>query len=693
MHTVSNFLAPIEDPTQHPSYSQYRNRILKGEMDQLRNLFEIIAYTGTSIPSVLEKDRVLYDEIQNKMGSRWVCLATESSFGSQTTETVSVCVWKNRKFELLKMDLEEDKWEFYSSLETYLEDEGIEGLKKVFQDPHLKSFLANHPHEWAFSVFKMFPEAKETIEENFHISLDEKELKSLNLKQGLEALYDNLLLNPEQTATLLRSFLRQTGEVGLEKLFLEKPITDLLFQKEEFFWIAEVLLEFPQAWEKIEAQISKIWMIKPNLSKILEEDSAWLTALKKGAYTTTPLLFLAEYCKKGNISYQKLDPAVLHKIFLQEVYHPILHSDIRYPWIPFYLCHYPENVQLVEAFIAKKWKDEPGFYQIVQESNLWLEALVKTLRYSREPSAFLFFIDLMRLSCDLRGLNPEKTRHFLLYLPDWLLAKYGKVPFYSDKSAPFSEVIKELCAKTTQKTLDEEALSIEWSRLVKNLHPVALIELSKMVPAHQLASRWIPFMELHQLFLLIPLLEPAPLKTVFNELFLEEHPKALRFATEMQKEFYANVFAYAFDKDFQNTFPSEEQTIDALKGFLLRKRTALRSIQALYRKKPQNIAQCLTLLEGKLDQIERGASPLFLQEIRLGELVPERKNASLADSQKVSEEVGLKPAQSPLPLESVNASSGEGEHPERHFFSSKETVILPKVSIPRLPLERLKRDS
>ena len=167
----------------------------------------------------------------------------------------------------------------------------------------------------------------------------------------------------------------------------------------------------------------------------------------------------------------------------------------------------------------------------------------------------------------------------------------------------------------------------------------------------------------------------------------------MRFATEMQKEFYANVFAYAFDKDFQNTFPSEEQTIDALKGFLLRKRTALRSIQALYRKKPQNIAQCLTLLEGKLDQIERGASPLFLQEIRLGESVPERKNASLADSQKVSEEVGLKPAQSPLPLESVNASSGEGEHPERHFFSSKETVILPKVSIPRLPLERLKRDS
>ncbi|MFZ4673358.1 MAG: hypothetical protein ACOYL1_03315 [Chlamydiia bacterium] len=693
MHTVSNFLAPVEDPTHHPSYIHYRNRVLDGETDQLRKLFEIIAYTGTSIPSVLEKDHVLYDEIQNRMGSRWVCLATESSIASQMTKDFSVPVWKNRKFELLKMDLEDDQWEFFSSLEAYLEDEGIEGLIKVFQDPQLKSFLANHPQEWILSVYKMFPEAKETIEENFHISLNIEAIKSHEWRQALEGLYENLLQNPENTASILRSFLRQTGEGGLENLFLEKPIQDLLFQNEEVFWIPEVLKEFPQAWEKIEAQISKIWLTNPDLLQFLERDSDWFKALKKGAFTTTPLLFLSDYAKKGKISYQKLDPEVLHKIFLQEAYHPILHSDKHYPWIPFYLYHLPENVQLVEAFIAKKWKDDPAFFEVVRESNLWLEALVKTLRQSREPSAFLFFVDLIRLSCDLKGLSPEKTRHFLLYLPDWILAKFGKAPFYKDKNDSFREVIKDLCEKTTQRTLEEKALSIEWCRLVKNLHPIALIELSKMVPAHQLASRWIPSMELHQLLLLIPLLELAPFKTVFNELFLEEHPRALMFATEMQKEFYANVFAYAFDQDFQNTFPRQEQTIEALNGFLLRKRTALKSIQALYRKKPQNIAQCLSLLEGKLEQIERGVSPLFLQEIRLEELVQEWKNTSLSESQKVSFEVPLKPVDSTRPLELENVSSTESEHPEGHFFSSKETVILPKVSIPRLPLERLERDS
>jgi len=296
----------------------------------------------------------------------------------------------------------------------------------------------------------------------------------------------------------------------------------------------------------------------------------------------------------------------------------------------------------------------------------------------------------MRQSIVLKGFSPERTRKFFRYIPAWLLEKFSKARFWQNKNETFAEVLDNLCTRTATRPPSFLGLNDEWEEVVKNIHPVALIELSSTPQAHPFSSKWLPLMQTYQLQILIPLLEPAPFKTVFNELPIEEHPKALKYATQKQKEFYGNVFAYSFDHDLSSFMSIEVRDEEAITQFVLAKKSSIKALLELYEKEPQNIAQSLLNVEQKLDSLrkknfdtcEDKPTKEFSFQSQVAVLPENPKATPFADAEE-----GFLTFDDYRPMES------DADTFEARIQSSKETVILAKTSIPKLDLERIKKYS
>jgi hypothetical protein len=691
MHfSLNPFQPQTEEFHFQTALDQYRGRILDGDNEQIKNLFDLIADRGMSIPYALEKDPVLYENIQSQIGMKWVEIAVKSSIGSQIRQHSFDSVLQNRKFELLKWDLEEGPKTFYSHLESYLSKNGQEGLNRVFEDIETKQFLKGDCKTWIPFVLKLFPDAKEQIQTTFQLEASEGSLETFDKSLVLETFHKSLRMNPIQAPLLIKQFVQNHGLEKLPHLLRDEEIGSLLFEGENYPWIPQVLEDFADCCEMIESIISEKWLVHPNLEQLLKKEATWIDALKEHTKSITPLLFLSAYVRNEEIPYDELDPTFFHKIFMQESYHTILHANEAYPWIPFYLYHYPKNAPLVEAFIAQKWKEDPAFYFLAHSYPDWLEDLEEAIVHLKEPSAFLFFINFIRQSIDLKGFSPERTRKFFRYLPDWLLEKFSKARFWQNKNETFAEVLENLCIRTAARQASFSSLNDEWALVVKNIHPVALIELSSTPQAHPFSSRWLPLMQTYQLQILIPMLEPAPFKTVFNELPIEEHPKALKYATQKQKEFYGNVFAYSFDHDLSSFMSCEIRDEEAITQFVLAKKSSLKALLELYEKEPQNIAQSLLNVEQKLDS-------LLKKNFDASEVKPTKEfsfanqAAVLPESHKAFPFADLE--EGCLTFEDYRPIASDADTFEAMIQSSKETVILTKTSIPKLDLERIKKYS
>jgi hypothetical protein len=600
---------------------------------------------------------------------------TQSPFShplDPTSESLFSSKTENRKFTLLKGGLHDDPESFLSHLFQYLDESGTEGFEKVFADRDILEFLSKDTDAWFEFMVERFPTKIDWMEESFYpdtlsnASSESTEIVGLDT-QGVKELFDEIQANPKAIGPLLTCFFADNGSGRLVAFFNDPEFAKLLTQDEEFPWVEEVITAFPEVSAIVEMHISKLWLSRPDLENWLSKKIPWMDILAENLGQTTPLLFLSGLVRK-NLNQADIDPDVVHSLLLDEKFQTILHADIRYPWISVYLSSRDKHIHYVEAFLIKKWRNNPDLLNIVLQNPSWMRAL---FHFSKESTPFLFLISVLRNRFDISRLGPEKIRQCMFFLPKWIVEQCVDIPSPSTGvPTNFKEVLGALIERTSRLSFSlDENLEKDWIQFVSSLNPITLFLIAQDEGALENCHYWIPCLNQNMMRLMVPLFEPACFRIFLDTLPLEKHNSILILATQSQRDFYCRDYSYPLEKKISEFWDSE-QNCDAMRRFILDKIGTLQRIETQLQSDFRRVVDQIELLEDYLDQLQSG---VFTPCHRV----------KAVESKEVEDFLPLQDLQEELLTESPRQRSSEG--------SEALQPLVPKLDFSRLPLMQLTR--
>lgn len=552
----------------------YRQEIIEGNATDIPGLFQVLVNSDLSIPRFLGQDPPLYSQIINLMGLSWLPCAVEISVKSQLQKRNYSEVWLERRFSLLKEDLEDGDSNLHDHLESFLTLTKANGLKKILADPDFIRLFSQNQVFWSNSLCSQFPDCVQLV--NAALKEDRSGIKTPFLKRQarisdkekmLAQLRMEIQVNPADYTVSIIRFLEKNGQGRLWDIFLDPELSERLLQDTEYPWVGPILQAFKENHTVIERFLSREWSTRVDFSEYLKTHHKWVDELSEFFDPMTPFLFLFYFIKKD---YDPINPSIdseaFHKLFLDPNYLEFFHQDEGYTWIPFYLSRFRKNGMYINSFLSDRLFHDRKLKRLVDQNPPWIRSLMDSVP---TVTPFTFTVMLLQNKLNYEEFTPDDFAFNLDKLPCWVSEVFvNPNPCSPSKDTFFSFLNFWGHFFESETFVLKDVQEFMW--FLPNLHPIEMVFLARDARFRYMMAKTLPNFPTKAKAIMIPSLNTTGLWTLMREMPLEQHPIFLSYATTRQKEFYGSMQIFHADYELENLASNFEK-----RGLFLKKRIAV----------------------------------------------------------------------------------------------------------------------